>query len=105
MFLKNKNIIFKIRRSKVTDYAALRQVLLYFFQLSKIEFNRDELQCRFTSSSTFSYPFLFVLHLPYFFLSSENSYFSTAVPTKSDSDIIFCLQLLSKTLPCTLHLS
>ena len=26
-FLKNKNIIFKIRRSKVTDYAALRQDL------------------------------------------------------------------------------
>ena len=25
MFLKNKNIIFKIRRSKVTDYAALNQ--------------------------------------------------------------------------------
>ena len=24
MFLKNKNIIFKTRRSKVTDYAALR---------------------------------------------------------------------------------
>ena len=24
MFLKNKNIIFKIRRSKVTDHAALR---------------------------------------------------------------------------------
>ena len=24
VFLKNKNIIFKIRRSKVTDYAALR---------------------------------------------------------------------------------
>ena len=24
MFLKNKNIIFKIRRLKVTDYAALR---------------------------------------------------------------------------------
>ena len=23
MFLKNKNIIFKVRRSKVTDYAAL----------------------------------------------------------------------------------
>ena len=29
----------------------------------------------------------------------------TAVPTKSDSDVIFCLQLLSKTLTCTLHLS
>ena len=26
MFLKNKNIIFKIRRSKVTDYAALIKV-------------------------------------------------------------------------------
>ena len=25
MFLKNKNIIFKIRRSKVTDYAALSE--------------------------------------------------------------------------------
>ena len=25
MFLKNKNIIFKIRRSKVTDYAALNR--------------------------------------------------------------------------------
>ena len=29
----------------------------------------------------------------------------TVVPTKSDSDVIFCLQLLSKTLTCTLHLS
>ena len=28
MFLKNKNIIFKIRRSKVTDYAALRSIVL-----------------------------------------------------------------------------
>ena len=26
MFLKNKNIIFKIRRSKVTDYAALNDL-------------------------------------------------------------------------------
>ena len=29
----------------------------------------------------------------------------TVVPTKSDSDVIFCLKLLSKTLTCTLHLS
>ena len=29
----------------------------------------------------------------------------TVVPTKSDSDVIFCLQLLSKILTCTLHLS
>ena len=27
------------------------------------------------------------------------------VPTKSDSDVIFCLRLLSKTLTCMLHLS
>ena len=29
MFLKNKNIIFKIRRSKVTDYAALTFDAMY----------------------------------------------------------------------------
>ena len=29
----------------------------------------------------------------------------TVMPTKSDSDVILCLQLLSKTLACTLHLS
>ena len=29
MFLKNKNIIFKIRRSKVTDYAALKRLNLF----------------------------------------------------------------------------
>ena len=28
----------------------------------------------------------------------------TVVPTKSDSDIIFCLRLLSKILTCTPHL-
>ena len=27
MFLKNKKVIFKIRRSKVTDYAALREIM------------------------------------------------------------------------------
>ena len=30
MFLKNKNIIFKIRRSKVTDYAALNEMYVWF---------------------------------------------------------------------------
>ena len=30
---------------------------------------------------------------------------STVVPTKSDSDVILYLQLLSNTLTCTLHLS
>ena len=29
----------------------------------------------------------------------------TVVPTKSDSGVLFCLQLLSKALTCTLHLS
>ena len=31
--------------------------------------------------------------------------FSTVLPAKSDNDVIFCLQVLSKTLTCTLHLS
>ena len=35
MFLKNKNIIFKIRRSKVTDYAALRKTS--FFQPQSLD--------------------------------------------------------------------
>ena len=30
---------------------------------------------------------------------------TAVVPTKSDSDVILCIQLLSKTLTCTLHLS
>ena len=30
---------------------------------------------------------------------------TTTVPNKSDSDVILCLQLLSKTLNCTLHMS
>ena len=35
VFLKNKNIIFKIRRSKVTDYAALSPPVKYFTDHSK----------------------------------------------------------------------
>ena len=31
--------------------------------------------------------------------------YGIVVPTKSESDEILCLQLLSKTLTCTLHLS
>ena len=38
MFLKNKNIIFKIRRSKVTDYAALRKAFARF-RCSSHKFN------------------------------------------------------------------
>ena len=30
---------------------------------------------------------------------------TAVVPTKSDNDVIFCLQLLSKTLACIYHLS
>ena len=37
----------------------------------------------------------------YFGVSAD----ATIVPAKSDSDVVFCLQLLSKTLTCTLHLS
>ena len=38
-------------------------------------------------------------------LSSRVGIFVTVVPTESDSDVIFCLQLISKTLTCTLQLS
>ena len=34
MFLKNRNIISKIRRSKVTDYAALKDLNFRIFELS-----------------------------------------------------------------------
>ena len=37
MFLKNKNIIFKIRRSKVTDYAALRAIFVWKLQENNLE--------------------------------------------------------------------
>ena len=30
---------------------------------------------------------------------------ATILPAKSDSDVVFCLQLLSKTLTFTIHLS
>ena len=40
MFLKNKNIIFKIRRSKVTDYAALMNDRRYILTYSN-EINRS----------------------------------------------------------------
>ena len=35
----------------------------------------------------------------------HNNTNATVLPAKSDSDVVFCLQLLSKTLTCTLHLS
>ena len=38
VFLKNKNIIFKIRRSKVTDYAALKEVKTMDMILGKCKF-------------------------------------------------------------------
>ena len=35
VFLKNRNIVFKIKISKVTDYAALKHALLYSFIVFK----------------------------------------------------------------------
>ena len=37
MFLKNKNIIFKIKRSKVTDYAALKGYLGFLLMVIKAD--------------------------------------------------------------------
>ena len=38
-------------------------------------------------------------------VNNKISSLTTVMPTKSDRDIILCLQLLSKTLMCTIHLS
>ena len=38
-------------------------------------------------------------------LFNDKITYATVVPTKSDSDVILCLQLLSKIQTCTLHLS
>ena len=38
-------------------------------------------------------------------LVSFHHVLATVLPAKSDSDLIFCLQLLDKKLTCTLHLS
>ena len=43
MFLKNKNIVFKIRRSKVTDNTALRQVLLFTVYFKTLSAKLSEL--------------------------------------------------------------
>ena len=40
MFLKNKNIIFKIRRSKVTEYAALREGSCFVMIEMDLKFNK-----------------------------------------------------------------
>ena len=43
MFLRYKNIIFKIRRSKVTDYAALKQETSLFVGI--LVFISSEISC------------------------------------------------------------
>ena len=52
MFLKNKNIIFKIRISKVTDYAALKDVFIYIWETSCI--NMGEISFLITNLRTFT---------------------------------------------------
>ena len=49
MFLKNKNIIFKIRRSKVTDYAALRVTRILLVQDSSVHVSSVSPDCSKTS--------------------------------------------------------
>ena len=56
MFLKNKNIIFEIRRSKVTDYAALT-VLLYDISAMSEKFLFSLLLLKACSTSGLSHKF------------------------------------------------
>ena len=46
-----------------------------------------------------------VFSLQMFNTNTHSDNIFTVVPTKSDSDEMFCLQLLSKQLTCTLHLT
>ena len=54
MFLKNKNIIFKIRRSKVTDYAALTKQgkMTIYNSFIVFNFNYCPLAWHFCSTSS-----------------------------------------------------
>ena len=61
VFLKNKNIILKIRRSKVTDYAALNLTSLASWQIVQTQFIRRILQCQccvWSWSAPFAYRML-----------------------------------------------
>ena len=49
------------------------------------------------------YTYVFIYMLIVVALDETNIY--TVVSTNNDSDVIVCLQLLSKTLTCTLHMS
>ena len=44
-----------------------------------------------------------MIKLPYLHRFRKKNHTTTVVPTKSDSDVIVCLQLLSETFTCTLH--
>ena len=46
VFLKNRNFIFKIRISKVTDYAALDSKKLNTFNIHVINFLLQNIYCR-----------------------------------------------------------
>ena len=89
MFLKNKNIIFKTRRSKVTDYAALSIPVSPVYINALVLFNGKSLP-NFVNRTVIRTISIFIKR--------------TVVTTKIDSDVIFCVQLLRKTLTCTLHL-
>ena len=50
MFLKNKNIIFKIKRSKVTDYAALK-VFIQYVQLLILQYTLTDNNNQYVASA------------------------------------------------------
>ena len=95
MFLKNKNTIFKIRRSKVTDYAALK-----FLPFPKtVVYVVDDLKKKYSYRFVYSMLISWKVPVPnsWYFNSVRFCFtckinYLTIVPTKSDSDVFFCLQ-------------
>ena len=69
MFLKNKNIIFKIRRSKVTDYAALRSL-----QISKTRLAMAMIYYKQLKKWTKLNPKINMMKLPFVLLNMKMSY-------------------------------
>ena len=48
---------------------------------------------------------IIMIRLKFRYLAAPQATVHAVVPTKSDNDVILCLELRSKTLTCTLHLS
>ena len=87
--------VMRLHRAEQLTVCSMKVVMLMRIAL--------RLSMRNLHGGCYSWTVLTSLHL--FTSRPVVSVSNTVVPTKSDSDVIFCLQLLSKTLTCTIRLS